>query len=330
MIKATSMILFAATLSMSSLVVAQTQPDLATLRQRLIETTGQAYVEARDQVLAMPVDQRDTLIADMRSSASSLRERVAGLFLQTRAQHPQPASDFDAKIAEGVTNAPRNRKGGREYRFSVGYEEHNNHPLVFEAIIKLDLPGGKVGLLSRFNHPWPVNPLNIEPLLLILESNDPPGLRGLTAFVIGQFAARYPDPRVAPALKAAYIAERTADPLAMIDKADDLALGLRYVGTADAHQAILELIQFEQGFMAQHGFAPWNDPDAVANSKAAAAEAGRIRARASREKRELTPEELVQLEERERLSQQMLARLLWESLMSARDKLQTLNPPSEP
>lgn len=90
----------------------------------------------------------------------------------------------------------------------------------------------------------------------------------------------------------------------------------------DALKAIDEIIQFEKNLMLQHGFAPWDDPNARQISGNAARAAGSAMGRAARERRELTAKERSAIEDHEVKRKRMLARILWERLIKTREKLQ--------
>jgi hypothetical protein len=168
---------------------AQIAPELIDLRQRLVENTGAEYAAARDEVLVLPHDTFADLLFLLRLSPEYSLEHILSLILEARANHPEVATHFDGNLQHTLANPDmRGRHGRPIYRLWSSREPKEVHPLIYEALIKLDLPY-QVRRDIRMRTSLP-NPDNIPFILHFATEYSPGVLYDLVAVTEG-----YPEER---------------------------------------------------------------------------------------------------------------------------------------
>jgi hypothetical protein len=144
---------------------AQVTPELLELRAQLVEARNDDYIAVRDEAMALPKESFDDLLFLLRLTPEYSLERTLALILEARAAHPEEAARFDRELRHMVENPTLwvSRSGQPLYHVWASREVNEVHPLVYEAVLKLDLPAlARIDVFSLARSP---NPENI-PLIL--------------------------------------------------------------------------------------------------------------------------------------------------------------------
>lgn len=147
-------------------------PDLLVIAETLALSTGDAYIELRDQALALLGDEVEALITYLRADALQVEKRFLGSVLQIRSKEPALTEQFEEQLAYMIAKPRPTRHPDRKKYFSrVAFEPSNEDILQFEAVLKFDIPlGAKGSILSRLRTSSRLHRRNIEPFILIIQS----------------------------------------------------------------------------------------------------------------------------------------------------------------
>ncbi|MCH8345142.1 MAG: hypothetical protein IH983_14310 [Planctomycetes bacterium] len=304
-------------------------PDLLVIAETLVLSTGDAYIELRDQALALPADEVEALIAYLRADALQVEKRFLGSVLQIRSREPALTEQFEEKLAYMLaTPHPTRHPDHVKYFSHVSSEPSNKDILHFEAVLKFDIPlGAKGSILSNLRASSRMHARNIEPFILIIQSNLSAGAIERTGAALGRTVAVFPDDRVIPALVAAYKNLRLAEPApSAIGQGAPILSGIGKIGTQEALDTLESLMDFEHQLMPQHGLAAWDDGDQFSIMDEHR-QVVRAHSEAKRQSRQANIEWTEEDEQgyQDQLAavrQRLVARLLWERLLESRAELQ--------
>jgi hypothetical protein len=308
---------------------ATAQAVIADLRTNLLSTAGQPYVEARQQALALPSAALADLIALLELADPISQDHIIAAALRARSEHPETADEFDQHLQESIDHPDTKNCSGRPL-YSGWFPEGrlDLDPLVFEAILKLELPGDMSGsFMDGFMH---ANPANINPLFYFTTH----GKEG-TAFYLAWAAADNvsEQARITPILVQIHKTLREQGSLY------GCAIHpLTAFGGPQQLAALLQIKAFEQTQMPAQGVTPWSDPNIDADSTAASIQRQAIAH--SLESTQGQPAAVLanlqqQLEQAdaqvELCRKRLYARGLWQDLNEGIEKLQLqVQPPSPP
>lgn len=307
------------------------QSDLAALRTVLFETTGQAYLEARQEALEFSDEQFAKLLSPWRKGARDSVPRLLADILMVRRSEPDGAKAFDAMLAEGIANPDMKSRSGRpRYRFGIPALPFELDPLVFEAVLKLDLPWlVQRPLIGGLKRP---NPVNIDRHLALLRADVSEGVKGKAVYALGWITRDHPDNRIiAPIVQqykqrrqdASYLYKRFAA------SGFPERVALTWLGTPEALEALEDLIIFEQIQLPLQGLQPWNDPDSAGQRSILRVRKAALNRRLLAERKTLTATQTDQIKQEisdldepiAEAHKRVHAKLLWDELHRLRDQV---------
>ena len=96
------------------------QVDVITLRDQLLDSSGDAYVEARDMALALPQPEFADLLAVLELAQPISQDRIMALILQFRRQNPELAAEFDQRLQHAFENPDMKARHGQP-RYYLGW-----------------------------------------------------------------------------------------------------------------------------------------------------------------------------------------------------------------
>ena len=304
-------------------------PHLLVIAETLALSTGDAYIELRDQALALPADEVDALITYLRADALLVEKRFLGSVLQIRSKAPALTEQFEEKLAYMLAKPhPTRHPDHVKYSSPVSSEPGNEDILHFEAVLKFDIPlGAKGSILSNLRASSRLHGRNIKPFILIIRSNFNAGIIERTGAALGWTAAVFPDDRVIPALAAAYKNLRLVEPApSKIGRGSPILSGIGQIGTQEALETLESLMDFEHQLMPQHGLAAWDDADQFSIMDEHR-QVVRAHSKAQRQARQVGVEWTEEDEQGHQdqlaaVRQRLNARMLWERLLESRAELQ--------
>lgn len=308
------------------------ESDLAALRTVLFETTGQEYLEARQEALELSNEHFAKLLNPWRKGARDSVPRLLADILTVRRSEPAGAKTFDAMLAEGIANPDmRSRSGRPRYLFRTGpFLLELKNPLMFEAVLKLDFS-------------WPVQrtlmeglkgayPPSIDRHLALLRADVSEGVKGKAVYALGWIARDHPENRIIAPLVQRY--EQRRQDASFLYKPFAASgfmerASLTWLGTPEALEALEELIVFEQIQMPLQGLQPWNDPDSRDQRSALRVQQEALKFRLIAERKTLTATQTDQIKQEisdlnapiAEAHKRVHAKLLWDELHRLRDQL---------
>ncbi len=305
--------------------------DLAALRTVLFETTGQAYLEARQEALELSDEQFARLLSPWRKGARDSVPRLLADILMVRRSEPVGAKAFDAMLADGIANPEiRHRSGRPQYQFPISELPFELDPLVFEAVLKLKLSLPVQRVLTGSRHH--ANPANIDRHLALLRADVSESVKGAAVRALGRIAQKHPDNRIIAPLVQRYQqrrqdASQLYKPFASTGFMERVAL--KRLGTPEALEALEELIIFEQIQMPVQGLQPWNDPDPGGQRTDLDVQKAALNRQLLAERKTLTARQTDQIrqqisdldEQIAEANKRFQAKMLWDGLHRLRDQL---------
>jgi hypothetical protein len=140
-----------------------------TLRSQLLESSGDAYVKARDEALHLLPSKFNPLLALLDSADPISQDNLIARILRTRREQPAVAIEFDEQLQRSIHHPEGGSITGKPiYHAWWPHDRIDVDPLAFETIMKLELPTGGRGLLSSFhNFMNRKNPANINTLMYL-------------------------------------------------------------------------------------------------------------------------------------------------------------------
>jgi hypothetical protein len=309
----------------------QVDPVVIDLRNRLVEKDGEEYVEARDAALQLPEGTFNDLLFLLRLSPDYSLEQILALILEARAEHPEESARLDGDLQYMLDNPDMTgRHGGPIYRPWKSREPKELHPLIYEAIIKLDLPGAvRYDIHSMTFLP---SPDNIPFILYFAKHQSPGALSWLITATEG-----YPEERewLRPLAVQMYKEHREQGDVA----GGGGVVGMfRGFGTPEDLEILKQLRDYEEALMPQQGFTLEDRATLHAPLRQARAEYKQRKTDLQIAEREGAPQEVIAqreqqiaeiepvLRERER---QYYAKLLWDQLEEYIQRLEAQLEPSE-
>lgn len=309
------------------------QSDLAALRTVVFETTGQAYLDVRQEALELSDDQFAKLLSPWQKASRDSVPHLLAEILMVRRTEPANTKAFDTMVAEAIANPDmRSRSGRPKYRFKLGqFQPELMSLMLFETVLKLDLPWLVVSTVMW--SPKMDYPLNIDRHLAMMRADVSEGVKGRSVKALGRITRDHPDNRIIAPIVEQY--KRRRQDASYLYK-EFAASGfvsepnaLMYLGTEEALEAMEDLIIFEQIQMPLQGLQPWNDPDSRDQRSALKVQQAALKFRLIAERKILTTTQTDQIKQEisdldEPISEahkRVHAKLIWDGLHRRRDQV---------
>jgi hypothetical protein len=214
------------------------------IRTRLIMLTGDEYYAAVEEALQLPEESFSDLLSSLSRSPEYSLDRLVASILGARAKYPEKAEQFDRHRRHSLMNPDMSARHGRpRYSLWQSAEPPEIHPLIFETLIKVDLPPNadiRPGFDSAIRKP---NPNNIPFLVYLTRSRDFRYLAYVNMAVEGHPAER---DRVRPVVIHLYKEYRESE---NIENAAAAVRVLRHFGTQHDFLTLKSLRDYESRLM---------------------------------------------------------------------------------
>lgn len=260
----------------SQSAIAQTE-ILPVLRDQLREAFGSEYETLRTQALSLDDSQFNALLEPWEATAEDTIEKMLAESLRARRSRPADGAAFDAWLDHAIANPDRTSRDMRpRYFFDMDPPPAAHAPFQCEAILKRALPGdSRNGLtvgLRRYHSELP----NIVDRIIALvrvdeESDGGPAVSGSAMYALylltldaGNWQAddATRNKIITPIVE--WYKTNRSDAAIMNRKHGFAAFSsatntLREIRTAEALEALDELIEWERTMMPSQGATPWID-----------------------------------------------------------------------
>ncbi|MCZ6836482.1 MAG: hypothetical protein O7G85_11965 [Planctomycetota bacterium] len=284
------------------------------MAQRLIDSSGEAYVELRNQAIDLSEDEFVRMTQQLRGHGDISKGAFIALLLECRRAHLDAAAQFDMKIQESIRNPIATHMDGLfRYKLPYSVDDRVVEPLIFEYIAFLDLPSGmKRKLNERRIQP---NPSLVNAILYLTHEDM---LWQWNRFLL-EASDGQPDTygRIINYLTERYIAVRQTK-----ESYSPAVYVLTMLDTEEAYTAVQSIIACETALLTKEGKAPWNDRTAESEyeeSKTRTLSIMKQLSTAREQKNQVNIGELdirvmVQQRRHEALLQRLNTRLYWEKI----------------
>jgi hypothetical protein len=250
--------------------VAVAQSALEVLHARLVNRTGEEYVQAREAAVSLPDALFEEILRKLDAADRVSIERLLASALRIRRGQPALAAEFDAHLRQSIEHPDRLTKTGRP-KYSAWWpgDRFELDPLSFEVILKRYVPEElRHSFVVRLGRP---NPENVDRLLALAGVDGIEYCGFLDGAAIGDLQVQQ---RITPMIVAVYKQWR--------ERGHSSAGTLRVLagfGSQLQLDALKEIRTFEVEQCHREGVTPWDDDRAPEHWMTATAELNDAKAR---------------------------------------------------